>query len=136
MKNIKDTNEKLKLEKDGIAEKVKEAVREAEDQKRYLTVSVNKMLTEMNKFAEGDLTVRLESEKDDEIGKLYKGFSKAVVNIKNLIREVAESSKTAVDSSTEISHSTEEMAAGSQEQSSPQTPWPMLPQLVMQNCSK
>jgi methyl-accepting chemotaxis protein len=116
--SIKDANEQLKNEKDGIAEKVKNAVKESEEQKLYLTNSVNNMLTEMNKFADGDLTASLHIEKNDEIGKLFAGFNKAVSNVGNLLSQVDEAVQATASASSEISSSSEEMAAGAQEQSS------------------
>lgn len=119
--SIKDANEQLKNEKESIAEKVKNAVKESEEQKLYLTNSVNNMLTEMNKFADGDLTVSLQIEKNDEIGKLFAGFNKAVGNVGNLLSQVDEAVQATASASSEISSSSEEMAAGAQEQSSQTT---------------
>jgi len=115
--NIKDVHEMLHKEKNGIALKVEEAVKESEKQKAYLTKSIDTILTEMNKFANGDLTVSLNVEKDDEIGKLYKGFNLAIENIRDLIGNVTEAVQATASSSSEISSSTEQMAVGAQEQS-------------------
>lgn len=83
----------------------------------YLTNSASKMIVEMDKFADGDLTVSLKAEKDDDIGKLFDGFNLAVSRIGELISKVRESVETTASSSTQISASTEEMAAGAEEQS-------------------
>ncbi|NWF90409.1 MAG: MCP four helix bundle domain-containing protein [Ignavibacteriaceae bacterium] len=99
-------------------EKAKEAI---EKQQKYLSNSTNKMLIEMEKFAEGDLSVNLIAEKDDEIGKLFNGFNKAVENIRNLIVKVKESVQATASAANQISSSTEQMAAGAQEQSSQTT---------------
>jgi len=115
--SIKDGNELLVKEKESISVKVEEAVRESEKQKTYLSASIDKMLTEMNRFAEGDLTVKLNVEKDDEIGKLYSGFNSAVENIKDMIIATTEAIQATASASHQISSSAEEMAAGSQEQS-------------------
>ena len=116
--SLKDGNEMLIKEKESIAVKVEEAVRESEKQKQYLSDSIEKILNEMNKFAEGDLTVQLDIEKQDEIGKLYAGFNLATKNIKEMINTTAEAIQATASASNEISASAEEMAAGSQEQSS------------------
>ncbi|NMB81961.1 MAG: HAMP domain-containing protein, partial [Ignavibacteria bacterium] len=50
------------------AEKAKFA---AEAQQKYLAESVDILLTNMDKFANGDLTVSLKVDNDDEIGKLF-----------------------------------------------------------------
>ena len=119
--SIKDGNEMLVKEKESIAVKVEEAVRESENQKQYLSDSIEKILNEMNKFADGDLTVQLNIEKHDEIGKLYAGFNSAITNIKEMIIATAEAVQATASASHEISSSAEEMAAGSQEQSAQTT---------------
>ena len=108
-------------EKGEAAEKAAEeasiAKGQAEQQQQYLAESVDTILTEMDKFAEGDLSVSLTAKKDDEIGKLFNGFNKAVLNIKNMINGVSEAITATASASSEISASTEQMAAGAQEQS-------------------
>lgn len=115
--SISDTNDMLKKEKESITNKVEDAVKESENQKKYLSQSIDNMLVVMNKFADGDLTISLNVEKDDEIGKLYMGFNKAVQNIKAMLIKVSESVAATASASTEISSSVEEMSAGAQEQS-------------------
>lgn len=121
VENIKTADDQLKYEKKNVEIKVEEAIREIEDQKKYLSMSVNKIVDEMERFAEGDLTVSLLVEKDDEIGKLFNGFNKAVGNVGNLITQVTEAVQATASASGEISSSSEEMAAGAQEQSAQST---------------
>ncbi|MFO7446324.1 MAG: methyl-accepting chemotaxis protein [Ignavibacteriaceae bacterium] len=92
-------------------------ITELKSMENYLTESTNKMVLVMDKFSDGDLNVSLNAEKDDDVGKLFKGFNKAVLNTRNLISRVYEAVQTAAGTSNEISASTEEMAAGAQEQS-------------------
>ena len=88
----------------------------------YLTRSTDKLLEEMNKFSEGDLTVNVVPEKeDDAIGKLFNGFNKSVQNIRTIVENVSEAVEATASAGTEISSSAEEMAAGAQEQSSQTT---------------
>jgi methyl-accepting chemotaxis protein len=115
--SIKNANEQLVLEKNNIAVKVENAVKESEQQKEYLSHSIDKILIEMNKFAEGDLNVSIYSDKDDEIGKLYSGFNKAVENINQIMMQVSEAVSVTASAGNQISSSSEEMAAGAQEQS-------------------
>jgi PAS domain S-box-containing protein len=86
-------------------------------QQKYLERSADTLLHEMEKFAEGDLTVSVKKERDDEIGKLFDGFNKAVQNIGRLIGELTEAVQATASASNQISASAEEMAAGAQEQS-------------------
>jgi len=107
-------NEKSKAEK---------AMQEAEFQKQkfaeqsnYLSDKVDNMLSEINKFSEGDLTINLVSEKEDEVGKLYKGFNLAILNIKSMILNVSNAVEETTTTCNEISSSTEQMATGTQMQ--------------------
>jgi methyl-accepting chemotaxis protein len=121
IQNIKDVNEKIIKEKEDSAYKDEIALKESEIQKKYLSLSIDEMLIEMNKFSEGDLTVALEIKKDDEIGKLYAGFNNAVKNIKEILLKVAHTVASSATASSQISASSEEMAAGAQEQGSQTT---------------
>ena len=116
--NIRAGNEAVQAEKAGVEAKIEDAVREAEAQQHYLSRSVNAILAEMEKFAEGDLTVHLEAERtDDEISQLYDGFNRAVKNIRGLFGQVRQAVVSTVSAATQISSATEELAAGAQEQS-------------------
>ncbi|MGE5315416.1 MAG: methyl-accepting chemotaxis protein [Acidobacteriota bacterium] len=119
--NIKKGNEALEQEKAGIQQKVDEAVRESEEQKNYLSRSVETLLREMNKFSEGDLNIGVQAERNDTIGDLYNGFNTVVRNMKEMLTNVRDAVQATANSSSEISASTEQMAAGAQEQSSQTT---------------
>ncbi|MFO7445549.1 MAG: methyl-accepting chemotaxis protein [Ignavibacteriaceae bacterium] len=116
VQKINKANFDLLEEKRSVEKKVEEAVRESVNQKNYLSKNVDIMLFEMNKFSEGDLTVKLTAEKEDEIGKLFNGFNRTISNIKNLIEKVSEAVHATASASAQISSSTEEMAAGAEEQ--------------------
>jgi methyl-accepting chemotaxis protein len=115
--NIAAVTNELEQEKQNIQKKVEEAVAESEKQKEYLKESVDKLLIEMVKFSEGDLTVNLNVTSDDEIGKLYAGFNKAVSNIKEMMKKIKYAIESTANASSQISISTEEIAAGAMEQS-------------------
>ncbi len=90
-------------------------VKEAE---KYLDRSTNKIMTAMERFADGDLTVQVKSEKnDDAIAKLFSSFNEAVQKMKQMILHITDAVEATASASTQISSSAEEMAAGSQEQS-------------------
>ena len=94
----------------------------AQEQQEYLSRSTKALMDKMNQFAEGDLTVQTTPEKDDDdVGKLFHGFNKAISNVRKMISEVNNAVDSTASSSNQISASMEEMAAGSQEQSSQAT---------------
>jgi len=97
-------------------------ITKVKEHEKYLDLHARKLLTEMEKFADGDLTVQVVSEnKEDIIGKLFNGFNKVVDNIKQIMISVTEAVQATASASNEISSSSEEMAAGAQEQSSQTT---------------
>jgi methyl-accepting chemotaxis protein len=87
MKMVNDIKEAIKTAKDKTdladesALKAEKAKLEAERQQQYLAISVEKLLLNMEKFAKGDLTVRIKAESNDEIGKLFTGFNNVIQNI-------------------------------------------------------
>lgn len=103
------------------AELTEKAKQEIEEHQNYLTKNVDKMLAAINRFSEGDLTAKLDIERDDDVGKLFAGFNKAIKNVGSLLLSVSEAVQATASSAAEISSSSEEMAAGAQEQSSQST---------------
>lgn len=106
----------LQEEKESVEEKVRAAVAEIEAQQRYLAASVEHMLTQMECFADGDLTVHLEAQQNDEIGRLYGGFNQAVAHIRQMLMRVTEAISMTASSAAQISASSEELAASAQQQ--------------------
>jgi methyl-accepting chemotaxis protein len=117
IENISIANHELEEEKKSVEKKVDDAVKKSEEQKKYLSDSVRQLLTEMEKFSDGDLLVSLPVNSNDEIGQLYSGFNKTVDNMRSIIQQVAESVESTAKSANQISSATEEIAAGAQEQS-------------------
>ncbi len=107
----------LAAEKASVEQKVVEATQEIAEQKEYLTRSVSTLLHEMRRFAEGDLTVFVKAERDDDIGALFDGFTEAVTNVRSLVIQVLEAIHNAADATVEISHAASEIATVSDQQS-------------------
>lgn len=108
--------EALQQEKESVEQKVRDAVHEAEEQRAYLSNSVETMLDVMQEFAAGDLTVHLKAEREDAIGELYEGFNQAVENIRQMILQVTQAVQTTASAASEISAATEELSASANEQ--------------------
>lgn len=101
---------------DKMLQNIRQAV-VSEEEKLYLARSVQVMLDEMDKFADGDLTVELDARSDDEISKLYQGFNRAVQNIRHMMEQVTEAVTQTGNASMQIRTSTEQLSAGAQKQS-------------------
>ena len=114
---IHNALEDVNKEKADVERKVDEAVRQSDAQRQYLASSVDEMLQAMNKFAEGDLTIALHIKKEDEIGSLYRGFNRAVVNMNQMICQVGTAAQAAANAATEISSSSIQLSESAQTQS-------------------
>ncbi len=95
---------------------IRESTEKDEQQRRYLAESVRTVLDAMKRFAAGDLTTSLEVRSDDEIGQLMAGFNDAVQNLRSIVENVLDAVEATASASAQISSSTEQMAAGSHEQ--------------------
>lgn len=107
----------LETEKAGIEQTVEEAVSSLAEQKQELAAGVNEVLKAMEKFAAGDLTTQLPIDYHGEIGRLYAGFNRAVVNMSQLLQQVSEATFATAQASTAIKYSTEALAHGARQQS-------------------
>ena len=120
VESIREGSRQVQEEKEKVEKAVLEAERaqvEAQQYNDYLSRKVDTILTEMDKFAEGDLTVHLHVERDDEIGKLYDGFNRAVGQVHLMIEQMSDAITTTSSSADQINVSAESLASGSQEQS-------------------
>lgn len=108
--------EQVQQEKASVEQKVRDAVREVEEQREYLSDSVDTMLKSMHDFASGDLTIQLPVQKDDAIGHLYKGFNQSVENIRQMLLQVNQAVQSTAASASQISAATEELSASANEQ--------------------
>jgi methyl-accepting chemotaxis protein len=88
----------------------------AKAEQEYLMRNVQLLLQNMDRLANGDLTVRVEKEKDDVIGSLFNGFNSVVTNMQAMIVQVTEAVHATASASSQISASSDEMALGAQEQ--------------------
>jgi methyl-accepting chemotaxis protein len=105
----------LETEKASIEQKVDAAIRESEAQKQYLGEKVREMLGVMGRFEDGDLTVRLDVERDDDIGDLFRGFNRAAEGLQVMIQQVERSVDATDETSGEINAATGQLATGAEE---------------------
>ncbi|MEM1128856.1 MAG: MCP four helix bundle domain-containing protein, partial [Bacteroidota bacterium] len=75
---IQQSQRELEAEKAAIQDRVHQAVAESEAEQAYLSRSVSTMIQSMERFAAGDLSVRLTAERPDDIQRLYEGFNDVV----------------------------------------------------------
>lgn len=98
--------------------KAKNLQAESEAQGLYLSESVETMMQEIQHFAKGNLVVQLTPRRnDDDIARLYEGFSSAVGNIRSMVIQVTEAVETTASATAQIAASIEEMSTGAGQQS-------------------
>jgi methyl-accepting chemotaxis protein len=108
----------LETEKKSVEEKIEQAIKESEEQKNYFARSVDTMLHVMEKFADGDLSVELSVESNNEVGRLFEGFNRSTQRMNGVLASVTDLIQSAASASGQISASSEQLAAGTREQSS------------------
>ena len=114
--NIQSSKRSLKKERDTVQQRVERAVAEAEEQQHYLNAQVSRMLDVMNRFSHGDLTVALEGIRNDEISRLFSGFTSAVGTVRTMLQSVQQVAVSAQNSATQINGIMEELLTGSRTQ--------------------
>ncbi len=107
----------LEREKQAMEEKMAEALAASEQKQRHFDGRTDDLLAAMERFAEGDLTISLETEHDDEIGKLSVSFTRAVSKIHDILQKVSSTVESTTYTTAEISASTGELANAAQHQS-------------------
>ncbi len=84
-----------------------------------ITRPITAVVTRLKDIAqgEGDLTQRVDEDRQDELGELGKWFNTFVKKVHDIIADIADSAREVAGAATEIAAASEEMAAGMGEQS-------------------
>lgn len=83
--------------------------RSDEEKRRYLAESIEELLDAMDRFAKGDLSVHLDANNNDDVGKLYNGFNTAVDAMRDTLRHVVATIATTASASAKITDATGRM---------------------------
>ncbi|MGE5354345.1 MAG: methyl-accepting chemotaxis protein [Acidobacteriota bacterium] len=116
IRELVEESRQKKEEAEQAALQAEKAKTEALEQSKYLSESTNEMLMAIEKLAEGDLTVSLTAKKQDDVGRLYDGFNRALSRIRQMFENIVEAVSATALATGDISSSTEEMAANSSQQ--------------------
>ena len=115
---IRDGRQEAERQKASVENKVEQAVAGAQAEQAYLERSVERLLGKMERFADGDLTVRAQPERTgDAIERLCKGFNRAAANLSAMVEQVGRSVANAATASSGISASTTQLSVQMQQQS-------------------
>ncbi len=116
--SLEESRKALQRQKEGVERAIEQAVERAEQEKARLNRSFATLLEAMDRFAGGDLTVRLEVQGSDEVSRLYAGFNRVVQIFRSIILELNDMVLATLPVSENIRMSTERLAVGASEQAS------------------
>ncbi len=85
---------------------------------RLISQPLNEALQVANRIAEGDLTVRISSQAQDETGRLLSAMQRMTQKLSQVISEVREGAGTLASASAQVSSSSQSLAQGTSEQAS------------------
>lgn len=108
--------EQVRAEKAGVEAKVVEATRTLEEERAYLVEQIDRMLQAMERFASGDVQVSLETEKEDEVARLFRGFNTTVASVAQMVRQVRQAAHEAAQQTQAIQEAIAHLHAGTQQQ--------------------
>jgi methyl-accepting chemotaxis protein len=95
---------------------VKSLQKEADDQKKYLERQVNMLVENMSKMSNGDLTLQLKAEREDEVGQLVEAVNKTIAILKGIVSDVKSAAENVTSGSQQLSAGSEQMSQGTTEQ--------------------
>ena len=117
IETVRAGQDELAAEKANVEQKVDEATQALRANRQRLDDHVSLILQAMDRFAQGDLTAQVPEDADGAMGKLFRGFNRAVQNVRDAIREVQDVAQTSAATAGQVSASTDQLAAGAEEQS-------------------
>ncbi len=85
---------------------------------RSISIPVQKGVDFANALAEGDLTVNMDVDQEDEVGQLAKSLKKMSENLKRIVVEIQSASENVASGSEELSASAQSLSQGATEQAS------------------
>ncbi|HAM53442.1 MAG TPA: hypothetical protein DCP92_23135 [Nitrospiraceae bacterium] len=97
---------------------VKRLQNEANEQKEYLEKQVKMLVENLESLRDGDLSLNLKAERDDEIGQVVNAINKTVTNLKDIVVDVKTAADNVASGSQQLSAGSEEMSQGASEQAS------------------
>ncbi len=91
--------------------------RQSEQERTYLTESIEQMLMGIERFASGDLTVRFSEQYSGDLGRLAQGLNTSIENFQQMVQTTFEALLTASTSGEHISEQAFALDSGVHEQS-------------------
>jgi len=83
---------------------------------KSFTAPIHKMMTGMSALGGGDLTTSVTVDTQDEIGHMATSFNETSTKLRDVLKQILNSSEQVGNASTQISSASEQLAAGAEEQ--------------------
>jgi methyl-accepting chemotaxis protein len=115
-KKVREARLQLVREKESVEEQVRRAVAESEKNRQALHDDVVEMIAVMDRFASGDLTVRMPHSRNEEVNLLAESFNEAIVRISALLGEIQHIMHSTTQAVHHIAEQTRELSVSSHEQ--------------------
>ncbi len=117
-RKVDEARAALRQEQETMRRKDSITLEQSQQQEQYLEHSIELILADVEKFSDGDLTIRLTSQRNaDKIARLVQGLNTAIEHIGELLQKVRETADSVAQSSTNILSGTEQMTQSAAEQS-------------------
>lgn len=100
---------------DDVTDQV-ETERKLAEREARLSDRIDTLLDAMDRFAQGDLTVRVDASEEGAVGRLFRGFNEAVSTMRGTIEEVLAAISTAGETTEEVSVSADQLSSGAEKQ--------------------
>lgn len=95
---------------------IKRLQRESNEQKEYLENQVKILVENMDRLSNGDLTIELKAERNDDIGKMTEAMVRTVDSLKSIILDVKNAAEYVASGSQQLSAGSEQLSQGTTEQ--------------------
>ncbi|MEZ4748195.1 MAG: methyl-accepting chemotaxis protein [Calditrichia bacterium] len=114
-KGIRCANKETEMAKQANAD-AEASKQQLAKQQEELQGQIDTVLSAMDEFAKGNLTVRMPAHGTGAIGKLYGGFNQAIHSLGELVRNVLNATQTTVSAALEIDQSSVELRRNASQQ--------------------
>lgn len=110
------TQEEYRKSQEIIHQREQNSIENLQKHQQYLEESAGHILQALQRFALGDLTVRVSADSTETFGKIYAGFNTSIHSVARLVQELSTNISQTAKVASILNSASEQMAATSQEQ--------------------
>jgi methyl-accepting chemotaxis protein len=109
----KDESARLATAFQNMLDNIRRSIKTSEQDHKTLSEGVSQLLSSMEHFAEGDLTVSVDDQRKDELGRLFNGFNRSIKGVREILLNVSSEAQKLNQSTDQLTILSTEMQAGS-----------------------